>query len=78
MNVPGRAWSSLVADWRYASPLGQGERTKVRSLELLLLVALHRPSPSPSPGRGDPGLNIQTPTQPLPHIALKSYCQWHQ
>ena len=56
MSVPGRGWSSLLADWRYASPLGEGERTEVRGLELLLLVALHRPSPSPSPspGRGYP------------------------
>src|SRR6476620_9385423 len=56
MSVPGRGWSSWRAEWRYASPLGEGERTKVRGLELLLLSALHRPSPSPSPspGRGDP------------------------
>ena len=56
MSAPGRGWSSLLADWRYASPLREGERTEVRGLELLLLFALHRPSPSPSPspGRGDP------------------------
>lgn len=54
MSVLGTEWSSLLADWRYGSPLGEGERTKVRGLELLLLVALHKPSPSPSPGRGDP------------------------
>ena len=53
MSVPGRGWSSLLADWRYASPLGEGERTKVRGLELPLLIALHRPSLSPLPRQGE-------------------------
>ena len=83
----------MFADWRHASPLGEGERTKVRGLELLLLVALHRgllPASRVvwraqtltsilSPLTKEKGeTNTMGPTTGEHYrIALKSYSQWH-
>ena len=72
MSAPGRGWSSLLADWRYASSLSLSpvlgetdapapvrakewarERTKVRGLEPLLVVACIDPHPPPLPRQGE-------------------------